>query len=375
MIKDTRYHSKKIGALAEGCKMCVKGRKLVLFVTGLCSKKCWFCPISDKKKGKDVIFANEWQLKGEGDIKTLFKEAELCESFGAGVTGGDPLVKVDRTVRYIQLLKKRFGKKFHVHLYTPLDLVDEGKLEKLYKAGLDEIRIHPDIYDKSKWENILLFRKYDWKVGMEMPVIPGLLKETKQMIDFFAFYLDFLNLNELEISDTNVDEMIKRRFKPKDEFSYAVKGSEDIAVKLMQYCEKKYPKLDVHFCTTKLKDAVQLAKRIKIRAKNAKTRFDKVTKEGMLVKNCVYLDELKPGFGYRKKLNKALKDKAGYINKLRSLRSKLKKQGIESLVDELKLRLIVSKESIDKVKVKGVSCAEVEEYPTSDGMEVTVKFL
>ena len=72
MTKKTKYHSYKTGKLAKGCQLCVKGRKSVLFSTGLCPRNCFFCPISDKKKNNDVIFINELKIN-ELDIKSLIK--------------------------------------------------------------------------------------------------------------------------------------------------------------------------------------------------------------------------------------------------------------------------------------------------------------
>ncbi|MFA5888561.1 MAG: radical SAM protein, partial [Candidatus Nanoarchaeia archaeon] len=63
-IKKTPYKSYAIGELPKGCQMCVRGEKEVIFVTGVCSRQptCYFCPISDQKHGKDVIYANEMPL-------------------------------------------------------------------------------------------------------------------------------------------------------------------------------------------------------------------------------------------------------------------------------------------------------------------------
>ena len=282
-ISKTKYYSWKSGKLADGCKFCVRGRKLVLFVTGICSKNCWYCPLSEQKKNKDVVFANEWKTSNP---KEIIKEAELCSALGAGITGGDPLLRIERTVKYIRLLKRHFGKKFHIHLYAPLNNITKQKLKKLYNAGLDEIRVHPDFHSRKNWEQIKTIREFDWVVGMEIPAIPGLRTETKQMIGYFSEYISFLNINELEQSDTNLAGMQKRGLKTKGVIDYGIKGSHELAMDLLNYAKDKVK--NVHYCTTKLKDAVQLATRIKIRAKNYAQPFDKVTKEGLLVRGVIY---------------------------------------------------------------------------------------
>ena len=101
-----------------------------------------------------------------------------------------------------QNTKKRFGKKFHIHLYTSLNLVNNERLSLLHKAGLDEIRFHPDLDSKKLWNNLNYAKEYDWDTGVEIPLIPGKEKETMSLIDFVQDKVDFLNLNELEIADT-----------------------------------------------------------------------------------------------------------------------------------------------------------------------------
>ncbi|MBW2971827.1 4Fe-4S cluster-binding domain-containing protein, partial [Candidatus Woesearchaeota archaeon] len=127
-IESTAFFSKKIGTLTTGCQHCVRGEKLVLFVTGLCPRHCSYCPISDLKHQHDVTYANEWPT---ADIKDIIEEATLTDAKGAGFTGGDPLVKLARTAAFIKALKRRFGKKFHIHLYTSFDLATPERLKKL----------------------------------------------------------------------------------------------------------------------------------------------------------------------------------------------------------------------------------------------------
>lgn len=378
-IEKTEFYSYKIGELAEGCKLCVKGEKTVLFATGLCGQHCYYCPISDEKKDKDVIFANEWKISNEQEI---IKEIENCSSLGVGITGGDPLVKIERVVEYIKLLKNKFGKKFHIHLYTPLQLVNKENLEKLYKAGLDEIRFHPDFLDFHEEGKIKLALSFDWDVGCEIPVIPGKESEIKDFIDKINILgVKFLNLNELEVSDTNSSKLIEKGFETKEDYSYGVKGSEELALKLLDYCAKN-TKLNIHYCTATLKDKVQLANRIKKRAKNVAKKYDIITEEGSLIRGAIYLKELVPSFNYRKKLE-SLENKKEVLYSLTQLKEKL----IENLkinsnlieVDEHKLRLLTSriivKTLAKRLKDLNLVPAIVEEYPTWDEFEIEINFL
>jgi len=367
-ITKTKFHSYCIGSLAKGCQYCVKGRKLVLFVTGLCSRRCFYCPLSEQKSNKDVVYANEWPTS---DIKNIIKEAELCSAHGAGITGGNPLARLERTLSYIKALKKHFGKNFHIHLYTLPELLTMEKAEKLHKAGLDEIRLHPDIINNRKWGNVKNIVGFSWDIGMEIPVIPGYEKQTLKLIDYMAPYIRFLNLNELEYSDTNSYSLTKLGFRTKDSISYGIKGSEELAFKLMEKLKDPKYRFKVHYCTAKLKDAVQLRNRIKLMAKKVAESFDAVTNEGILVRGAVYTKESFPSFGKQKSGTKSS------ISKLNQLRKELIKKGIRKemlKIDASKARLLSSKPIIQRnksmIKSKGLVAAIVQEYPTYDSLIV-----
>ena len=67
-VKKVFANSLLLGELPEGCKLCVKGAKLVLFVTGLCNKRCWYCTISKARWQKDVILADELEVKKDSEL-------------------------------------------------------------------------------------------------------------------------------------------------------------------------------------------------------------------------------------------------------------------------------------------------------------------
>jgi pyruvate formate-lyase activating enzyme-like uncharacterized protein len=384
MIEKTSNYSLKLNNLADGCKQCVLGRKLVVFVTGVCPKNCFYCPLSEHKKNTDVIYANERKLLDENDVKAMIDEAKACKAYGAGFTGGDPLMRIERTCRYIKLLKKEFGKKFHIHLYTILETLDEKKIKMLEDAGLDELRVHPDLLKKDSWEKISLITNRKFKLGVEIPLIPGYDKNTLELVDYFVPQINFINLNELEISDTNSCELQDRDFVTKDKRSYAVKGSAELGRKILKHINEKYPKANVHFCTSKLKDKVQLRNRLILRAKNTAKEYDIVNPDGTLTRGVIYLEELKPEFGYRKKLEKiSAADNIRFLNILKKTREDIISElGIPEKfidVDEKKLRLVSNVGIVQNIskylKSRKLIPAIVEQYPTWDQMEVDIEFL
>ncbi len=372
-ITSTGCCSTKLGHLCKGCRQCVKGQKLVLYITGLCPRKCFYCPLSETRAKRDLLWANERPIK---TVKEAIEEAKLCNAKGAGITGGDPLLKMDRTVKFIKALKKSFGKSFHIHLYTSLILVDENKLKRLSVAGLDEIRFHPDFDKEKEWEKIILARRFPWKIGVEIPSIPKAEEQTKKLLAWLDGRIDFLNINELEISDTNANKLIEQGYRPKDRVSYGVKGSEKLAMKLLKLCEKNNLKFNVHYCTTRLKDKVQLGERLKRRAKCVKKEYDVVDDEGMMIRGAVYLKGLEPGFDYEKRIKASRKR----ISQLKKIRKEIVKKfdvpaGLIE-VDEKKLRILIAPWILEKISDEvEYKCAIVKEYPTYDNLILSLDYI
>ena len=337
-MQPTGYESYSNREIPRGCQLCVKGKKLVLFITGVCTKSCYFCPLSEHKFHKDVIYANERPIN---DLKEIIEEAKISSAQGAGITGGDPLTKLERTIEAIKLLKKEF-KNFHIHLYTPLDLVTEEILKQLEIAGLDEIRFHPDLDDDKLWYKLKF--KTKMSKGIEIPSIPK--KDIKKLIEFAKNDVEFFNLNELEYADAKQNKLAELNYETKNEFSYGIKGSEELALELL----KQYPQLKIHYCTTKLKDSVQMMNRIKLRAKNAKRPFDIMTIEGTLIRGTI-------------KGNESLEEMHKKVSKY-----------FENEIDPLKNRLICAKNNVKKfskeLKKLNYNLEIVEELATYDQFEI-----
>ncbi|MEK6950356.1 MAG: radical SAM protein [Nanoarchaeota archaeon] len=379
------YHSYNYGELPQGCQYCVRGEKLVYFVTGLCPRKCSFCPVSDEKFGQDITFANERKVFSEQE---LLLEANVMTAKGAGITGGDPLARLPRTIAFIRLMKQQYGKQFHIHLYTSLNLVTEQALQQLYDAGLDEIRFHLDLESEQFWSRLLLAKKFPWKIGVELPVIPGQEPEQKKVINYIHGNIDFLVLNELEVADNRQSTLLQQGFTTKDQWSYAVKGSLEAGQELLDYIQRQGYSFSAHLCTARLKDKVQLGNRLRREAQGARKKFDQVDEEGLLTRGALYLPELVPGFGYRKKLEACNKleasnkfNKPELLERLRSLLSMIKEDcrltNEEIFLDREKPRILLSAKKIKPLQKKfrrwGLIPAIVKEYPTADQLEIEVE--
>jgi len=273
-------------SLTNGCKQCITGHKSVIFITGVCHYKCFYCPISDDKRDVDIVKVNETVIENPDSDEAfdqIFTEMELCQSKGCSFTGGDPLARIERTVKYTEALKEKFGKDFHIHLYTSLEFLTEEKVKALARAGLNELRFHPDISDNSNWNKMLLEDNYGMLIGIEIPGIPDKDKEIISLIDFAkSNELKFMNINELEISDTNDTRMKDHGFKTKDNISYGIGGSEKTALKAVDYGkEVNFP---VHYCSCQFKDAVQLANRFRLRSESVAKEYDVTDEEGLLIR-------------------------------------------------------------------------------------------
>ncbi len=281
-IKESKAESTFIGELPKGCRQCIRGEKLVMFVTGICPNTCFFCPLSENRKNIDNIFANEVPVKKDLDI---IDEARACSAKGAGVTGGDPLSRLERTLHYIRILKAEFGERFHTHLYTSGELATPDVLLKLESAGLDEIRYH--IQEDPKVLLPALSTNMD--VGAEVPVIPGEEEKLKATIKFLdETKAKFVNLNELEMSELNAAEMRKRGFDTDGNLCNSITGSFESAEKIMHWAQANTKQISLHFCNSRVKDVYQYNKRLGLRAKNLKKPYETIARGCLLRKGVIF---------------------------------------------------------------------------------------
>jgi pyruvate formate-lyase activating enzyme-like uncharacterized protein len=343
-VQKTSAGSFLLGEMPRGCKLCIKGAKLVLFVTGLCRRGCFYCPLSEKRRGKDVVFANERPVTSPQHV---IEEAKAMGALGTGITGGDPAVRFRRTVEYIHLLKKTFGRKHHIHMYC-MDF-KRSQLRELKAVGVDELRFHtwdPDPVEKALELGI--------NSGVELPALPGKFKQFAELLsELDKIGCRFVNLNELEFSETNWRALKARGFVLKQEESVAVKGSQELALKVLSWA-KRNTRLNIHYCPSSLKDGVQLRNRLLRRARRTAKPYELITPDGTLWLGIAYGLEKKELEEERKRL----------LKEFRIPRSML-------CLNAERKRLEMPPELAEELagKVEGLKFALVEEYPTWDRLQ------
>ncbi|MGQ9582469.1 MAG: radical SAM protein [Thermoplasmatota archaeon] len=350
------------GRLPRGCVLCQRGAKMVLLVTGKCSARCWYCPLSAEKAGRDLVCADEMRVRRPSDV---LLEARLIDAEGTGITGGDPMRAPRRTLGYIRLLKRRFGREHHIHLYTAGGF-RPSLVRELARAGLDEIRFHPPpsswpAFTRSPVARLLQSAlREGMEAGVEVPAIPemdGELAALAESLD--ALGAGFLNMNELEYSETNFRRLSLRGFTVRDDVSAGVLGSEETARRVL---ERAGTGVSLHYCSASFKDGVQLRRRILRRARNVARPYQLITTDGTLLTGVV---EGPPSLLARVRGLGAPARLSAY-NSLKR-RVELAPWLLERLAPGLRGR---STQRRGSGRAPGPRCFIVEEYPTADGLEV-----
>jgi pyruvate formate-lyase activating enzyme-like uncharacterized protein len=211
------------------------------------------------------VYANEVPIDVPSQI---IEVAETMSALGTGVTGGEPLLCLEKVTEYCRMLKDHFGREHQIHLYTAKAPSDSELAEM--QGLIDEIRLHPP---RECWDRILdsdfirsakRAKEMGFDIGFEVPSLPGL-----ELLVLALPHLDFLNINELEWGETNAYAMRERGYELADELHNAICGARDWAEELCRH-EK------VHWCTSAFKDSVQLRERLKRIAQNTARPFDEL---------------------------------------------------------------------------------------------------
>nr|WP_245521950.1 radical SAM protein [Pyrobaculum neutrophilum] len=241
------------GAMAKGCELCLLGAKSVIFITGLCPLSCPYCPVSAERFGKDVMYVNDMPVSRLEDIPRVVAE---YASEGAAITGGDPSVVAERVKTVADLLKREFGEGFHIHMYTHVLNLDGRRAGLIASSRVDEVRIHATSISqvRGREKYVKALAASGKTVGAEVPALPGLERQIAEAVNALAPYISFVNINELDISETNRERLRAMGYKAE---GLNVAGSLEAARKIAEMVT-----VPAHICTGRSKDLIQMGTRL-----------------------------------------------------------------------------------------------------------------
>ena len=334
---------------AEGCIQCQEGSKMVLFVTGKCHWGCDYCPLSDNRRESPDMFANERRCT---DFSEVIQEAIAMNATGTGITGGDPLLDAQKSIEAISVLKAELGKQHHIHMYTSIPFELE-LVPKFAKAGLDEIRFHLLNLNIEKYRDVIsACSKAGIHTGVELPCEPDKRNELIALLDELdASDAEFLNLNELEITVGNQDNMDVRGFNLSGGITAAAEGSAELALELKQMSENL--NFHVKFCTAKYKDAGQLRNRFRRRGQANLRPYEVLSDDDTILFGAIPCSQ-KDSEADLEELKRELELPNGWIN-----------YDLDN--ERIELPLSVAEEIADMVEVP---VQMIEIHPTYDRLEV-----
>ncbi len=285
---------------AEGCIQCMQGSKLVLFITGKCHWACDYCPLSDTRRESPYMYANERRCSNFDEV---IEEARAMRATGAGITGGDPIMDFEHTLEGIRRLRGEFGPDFHMHMYTSIAFRPDWAI-RLKDAGLDEIRFHLlDFKLQPYLKTIRAASDAGIFTGVEVPCPPDMESQMFQLLeDLRDTGIHFLNLNELEITLGNQENMEVRGFNLSDGITAGAAGSSELAVRLKDRVRLANSSLEdtedgvirepygfhLKYCTSVFKDSGQLRRRFLRRGEATILPHETLTDDGTLLFGAIY---------------------------------------------------------------------------------------
>jgi len=260
-----------------------------------------------------------------------------------------------------------------MHMYTSIAFRPEWAA-RLKQAGLDEIRFHLLDFDLKPYLEILRqSSEVGLFTGVEVPCPPDMESEMFQLLeDLRDTGIHFLNLNELEITLGNQENMEVRGFNLSNGITAGAAGSSELATRLknrVQAAESSIPDPEdgelrnsygyhLKYCTSVYKDAGQLRRRFLRRGEATLAPHETLTEDGTLLFGAIYCSS---------------EDASEHINEIMDV-CDLPRTFLhhDENLNRIEIPLMLAEEIAEDVNSP---VAFVEVHPTHERMEMTLVWL
>ncbi|MBN1904512.1 MAG: radical SAM protein [Deltaproteobacteria bacterium] len=263
--------------LSPGCRHCGEGTWSCLFINGRCNGNCFFCPSEQDETGEPVT--NTLLFTNPEDYLDYIEKLGIK---GVSISGGEPLLTIDRSVKFLSAVTARFGDGIHKWLYTNGILITEEILGRLKDAGLNEIRFNL-VAQGYKLDKIRIASGYIDIVTVEIPAIPEdyerLCTLLPQLVESGVKYL---NLHQLRCTPYNFNKFRERGYTFLHGPDATVLESELTALNIIKSAADSGIKLPINYCSYVYRNNFQ---RIRARERVAPYMvkpFEEITSAGMI---------------------------------------------------------------------------------------------
>lgn len=188
--------------ISPGCMACKSGAWLCTFIGTRCNCFCPHCPNPNVNKGNDRSTVSGFD--GTRDISFILSELERPFYTGVAISGGEPMLYMDKLVEWITKIRAKFPNIYIWH-YTNGLLATETNLRRVADAGVNEVRfdLAADNYSQKVLDNMASAARIIPSVGIEVPVLLEQYNNLIKAIDYAdSIGVKYINLHDLFINDT-----------------------------------------------------------------------------------------------------------------------------------------------------------------------------
>jgi pyruvate formate-lyase activating enzyme-like uncharacterized protein len=241
--------------LPPGCRGCLAGKGTNAFVTGLCTRECFFC--FNQKPRTDELVVHGIRLAEPEEAPDVVRRFGLRS---VGVSGGEPTMRPERLLRLVRALRT-LPFRVRIDLYTNGDRLDDDLLVQLKDAGLDALRFNlvARDFDTEPLERAL--RHFD-ETAVEVPVIPERLGEMQAMVlRLDALGVPFLILHELFVCRENAVRVAYEGYRSGGEAGGAllwepVADADEAALSLLLFALRNTTRLSTYYCSCRTQEDI-----------------------------------------------------------------------------------------------------------------------
>ncbi len=273
------YRNSKLwtNSLSKGCQLCAEGKWSCLFINNICNATCVFCPT---QQDTDEIPSTQGCT-----FNTPEEFAEYINYFqfkGVSISGGEPLKTLDKTLRYIQAVRKHCDPDIYFWLYTNGILGTREIFEKLGKAGVNEVRFNlaASNYTVALVENAAPYIEH---ITVEIPAIPEDYDKVKSLIPALILAgVTNLNLHQLRLTPYNIKKLSEKGYTFTHGNPPTVIESEITAIKLLKHVIESGLQIGINYCNYHYKNNFQKAGFRKHIAKKFEPNTQDITAQGYI---------------------------------------------------------------------------------------------